>query len=205
SWSRPATRRARPPRSSGSSRTRPPWPRPARTPAPTPARTTWRSAPSASRSSTPARWPRRGQRQRALAALRRGGGARPGAAAARRGRQDVIVAVTGASGGLGRALVRHLIARGHRVRAAVRTPEQAELASALGAEPIEADLRRPETLARLVAGAEVVHHLAAWMGAPAGQAHAVNVEGTRAVAAAAAAAGARRLVHASSMAVYGPV
>ena len=117
----------------------------------------------------------------------------------------MIVAVTGATGGLGRALVRHLIARGHRVRASVRTLEQAELASALGAEPVEADVRRPETLARLVAGAEVVHHLAAWMGAPAGQAHAVNVEGTRAVAAAAAAAGARRLVHASSMAVYGPV
>lgn len=117
----------------------------------------------------------------------------------------MIVAVTGATGGLGRALVRLLVARGHRVRAAVRTPAQAALAEALGAEPVRADLTRPETLAAVVAEAEVVHHLAAWMGRPAGLARAVNVEGTRSLAAAAAAAGVRRLVLASSVAVYGPV
>src|SRR5690606_30409755 len=149
-----------------------------------------------------------------------GGRARPGAGAVRpapgragprarrpagRGRQDVIVAVTGAAGGLGRALVRVLVGSGHQVRAAVRAPAQAELVSALGAEPVEVDVTRPETLPRLVEGAEVVHHLAAWMGRPPGLAEAVNVGGTRAVARACAAAGVRRLVHASSVAVYGPV
>jgi len=117
----------------------------------------------------------------------------------------VIVAVTGAAGGLGRALVRVLVGSGHQVRAAVRAPAQAELVSALGAEPVEVDVTRPETLPRLVEGAEVVHHLAAWMGRPPGLAEAVNVGGTRAVARACAAAGVRRLVHASSVAVYGPV
>lgn len=117
----------------------------------------------------------------------------------------MIVAVTGATGGLGRALVRLLTSAGHGVRAAVRTPAQAELAAALGAEPVQVDLTRPETLPGLVAGAAVVHHLAAWMGRPPGLARAVNVDGTRAVARAAAEAGARRLVLASSIAVYGPV
>src|SRR5690606_32160768 len=48
-------------------------------------------------------------------------------------------------------------------------------------------------------------HLAAWMGSPAGLAEAVNVDGTRALAHAAVSAGVRRMVLASSMAVYGPV
>ncbi len=117
----------------------------------------------------------------------------------------MIVAVTGATGGIGRALVRLLASAGHTVRAAVRTPAQAELAAALGAEPVEVDLTAPETLPGLVAGADVVHHLAAWMGRPPGLAHAVNVAGTSAVARASADAGVRRLVLASSVAVYGPV
>lgn len=117
----------------------------------------------------------------------------------------MIVAVTGASGGVGRALVRLLVEQGHTVRAAVRRPEQEILVESLGAQPFQADLTAPGTLERLVEGADVVHHLAAWMGAPAGQAEAVNVEGTRAVARAAAAAGVKRLVLASTMAVYGPV
>src|SRR5690606_3529187 len=104
---------------------------------------------------------------------RRGGTRRGGAAPAPgRGRQDVIVAVNGATGGIGRALVRLLASAGHAVRAAVRAPAQAVLAAALGAEPVEVDLTAPETLPGLVAGADVVHHLAAWMGRPPGLAHA---------------------------------
>lgn len=117
----------------------------------------------------------------------------------------MIVAVTGATGGVGRALVRLLVEQGHVVRAAVRTPEQAARAESLGAEPVQADLTAPGTLGRLVEGADVVQHLAAWMGSPAGLAEAVNVDGTRALARAAVSAGVRRMVLASSMAVYGPV
>lgn len=117
----------------------------------------------------------------------------------------MIVAVTGATGGVGRALVPLLVASGHVVRAAVRTDEQAGLARQMGAEPVHADLLTPRTLAQLVAGADVVQHLAAWMGSPAGLADQVNVEGTAALARAAADAGVRRLVLASSMAAYGPV
>ncbi len=117
----------------------------------------------------------------------------------------MIVAVTGATGGVGRALVPLLVASGHEVKAAVRTDEQAELAASLGAQPVHADLLRSDTLARLVTDAEVVHHLAAWMGSPAGLADKVNVEGTAALARASAEAGVSRFVLASSMAAYGPV
>src|SRR5690606_10688067 len=149
-----------------------------------------------------------------------GGRARPGAGAVRpapgragprarrpagRGRQDVIVAGTGAAGGLRRALVRVLGGSGHQARAAVRAPAQAERGGGRGAEAVGVDVTRPETVPRLVEGGEVVHHLAAGVGRPPGLAEAVNVGGTRAVARACAAAGVRRLVHASSVAVYGPV
>jgi nucleoside-diphosphate-sugar epimerase len=115
------------------------------------------------------------------------------------------VAVTGAGGGLGRALVAELMARGHRVRAAVRTAQSEAIVVSLGAVPFRADVREPATLAPLFEGVDVVYHLAAWMGAPAGQATAVNVVGTRNVVAAAAMSGVRRVVHASSVAVYGPM
>lgn len=119
-----------------------------------------------------------------------------------------IVAVTGASGGLGRALLRELI-RGDTappgvVRGGVRDQSKGEQVASLGAEPVVCDVTAPATLDALMSGAEVVHHLAAWMGAPAGRAAAVNVEGTRNVLDAAVRNGVRRVVLASSVAVYGP-
>ncbi|HET8984436.1 MAG TPA: SDR family NAD(P)-dependent oxidoreductase, partial [Trueperaceae bacterium] len=115
------------------------------------------------------------------------------------------VAVTGAGGGLGRALVAELITRGHAVRAAVRNDGAEAIVARLGAVPFRADIRQPDTLAPLFEGADVVYHLAAWMGAPAGKATEVNVVGTRNVMAVAGASGVRRVVLASSIAVYGPV
>lgn len=117
----------------------------------------------------------------------------------------MTVAVTGAAGGLGRALVAELVARGLSVRAGVRKAADEAAMLELGAVPVIADVEQPASLERLVAGVDVVYHLAAWMGVPAGKARAVNVEGTRNVIKAAATAGARRVVHASSIAVYGPV
>lgn len=115
------------------------------------------------------------------------------------------MAVTGAGGGLGRALVAELVGRGYAVRAAVRNAASEAVVTGLGAVPFRADVRDGATLAALCEGVDVVYHLAAWMGSPAGQARAVNVDGTRNVIRAAAAGGARRVVLASSVAVYGPV
>lgn len=116
-----------------------------------------------------------------------------------------LTAVTGATGGLGRALTPLLMAAGDRVRALVRDPEAGRRLAGDGIEVVVGDLRDPGCLARLAEGADVVHHLAAWMGSPAGQAAAVNVLGTRALVEAAVAAGVRRVLLASSVAVYGPV
>jgi nucleoside-diphosphate-sugar epimerase len=116
-------------------------------------------------------------------------------------------AITGAAGSLGRALTRRLLVEGQRVRALVRNPRAESELRALGADPVVGDVTDPDSLQRLVAGAQVVHHLAAWTGTPPKRelADAVNVRGTRRVLDAAAAAGVRRVVLASSIAVYGPV
>ncbi len=70
----------------------------------------------------------------------------------------MLALVTGAGGFLGQALVRALAARGDRVRALVRRPEPA--LSLPGVEVALGDATDPGALARAVAGADVVFHLA---------------------------------------------
>ncbi len=118
-----------------------------------------------------------------------------------------VVAVTGASGGIGEATVRRLVAVGANVRGLTRSEAGAERLREAGAEVVQGDLLDAARLQELFRGADLGLHLAAWMGGKGGprEARRVNVDGARAVAAAAGAAGARRLVHVSSVAVYGPV
>jgi nucleoside-diphosphate-sugar epimerase len=106
---------------------------------------------------------------------------------------DRTVLVTGAAGGLGRALVPVLRSRGWRVRALVhRRPVEA------ADEQVGGDLADAATLRRAADGAEAVLHLAA-------RTHArrtadyfeANVEGTRRLLA----AGAPRFVHVSTRAI----
>ncbi len=117
------------------------------------------------------------------------------------------VAVTGAGGSLGKALVRRLLRRGHTVKALVRNETDAARLRELGATPVSGDVRDTEALKALVRGCEVVFHLAAWMGKPFDEklAFAVNVGGATNVVRVAAAAGVRRVALTSSIVVYGPV
>jgi dihydroflavonol-4-reductase len=100
-------------------------------------------------------------------------------------------------------LANALLARGHEVKALARTPAPA-LAEA-GGEVVPGSLDDITALRRLVEGAEVVYHVA---GAIAARSEAdfmrVNGEGTARVAEAARAAGVRRFVYVSSIAVSGP-
>ncbi len=57
------------------------------------------------------------------------------------------ILVTGATGRVGSTLLPLLRERGHRVLAVTRNPGAADALTALGAEPVIADLRTPETLA----------------------------------------------------------
>lgn len=113
------------------------------------------------------------------------------------------ILVTGATGFLGGAAVRRLNASDTRVRALVRSPEKsAWLRTLPNVEIVFGDLTKPDTLRAAAEGCDVVLHTAVAYGDRDGQV-AVNVEGTRNVAKAAAAADVERFVHVSSIAVYG--
>ncbi len=107
------------------------------------------------------------------------------------------VAVTGASGVLGRGLAARLLSEGHDVVGIARhRPESWPSA----AEFVAADIRDAGAVKRALAGADVVAHCA-WANRPGPDAaisDQVNVEGTRNVLAAMAENGARRIVFASS-------
>lgn len=62
-----------------------------------------------------------------------------------------VIAVVGASGRTGRAVVRHLVAAGHQVLAVSRRPREVQ-----GAEPREADATDPRAVAAALSGADAV-------------------------------------------------
>lgn len=112
------------------------------------------------------------------------------------------VAVTGASGFVGGHLVERLIDAGCGVRALChrRRPPRSD-----AIECIEGGLDDAGALARLVEGAEAVVHCGGAVAARRrGDFHRVNAEGTRRLAAAAAAAGAPRFLLISSLAARQP-
>jgi nucleoside-diphosphate-sugar epimerase len=116
----------------------------------------------------------------------------------------VTVLVTGGSGLVGSHVIEALRARGVPVRALAR-PAAAAAVAALGAEPVTGDVTDPAAWQRACAGGVTgIVHSAAIVQQPVPWAmyEAVNVGGTRLAVAAARAAGAR-LVHVSSVAVYG--
>lgn len=112
--------------------------------------------------------------------------------------------VTGGTGMLGSHVIAHLRGEGWAVNALVRAPERAGRVESQGAAPVLGCLEEPQSLIRAARGCDVIFHAAAVIGSG-GDWDAFrrgNVEGTRHVIHAAAAAGAR-LVHVSSTAVYG--
>jgi len=113
------------------------------------------------------------------------------------------IAVTGATGFAGQHVMRTLLAGGHQVRALARNPQR--LAGVGRVEVVAGDLHQPESLGQLVDSVDAVVHLAGAIAARSrAEFHATNVEGTKSLAAAAAAAGVRRIVHVSSLAAREP-
>ena len=113
--------------------------------------------------------------------------------------------IAGATGSLGGRVARMLLERGERVRALVRSTSPARAGAgrhtdpgslrAWGAETVEADLTRPETLQPALEGVDRVFSSAsATKRAASDTLAAVDVQGTAALARAAAAAGVRQLV-----------
>jgi nucleoside-diphosphate-sugar epimerase len=116
--------------------------------------------------------------------------------------------VTGATGFTGGHLARGLAARGTHVRALVRDPARARDLQSARIELVTGDLRDRATLHRAAQGVDVVYHIAA-LYRQAGLAQtvyqAVNADAVGAVIEAAAAGGARRVVHCSTVGVHGDV
>jgi NADH dehydrogenase len=114
-----------------------------------------------------------------------------------------IVTVFGGSGFLGRHVVQALARRGYRVRPAVRRPDLAGFLQPLGmvgqVMPVQANLRFPWSVAKASEGASAIVNLVGIL-APKGRQtfEAVQAEGARAVAEAAAERG-TKLVHVSAI------
>jgi dihydroflavonol-4-reductase len=112
--------------------------------------------------------------------------------------------VTGATGFVGWHVARKLLERGERVRALVRDP--ARLKELDGVEPVEGDLRNPDSLARAVEGCGVVYHVAAdyrlWTRNPQ-EMYRSNVDGTKHLLDAARRSGVERVVYTSTVGCIG--
>jgi len=117
------------------------------------------------------------------------------------------VSVTGATGFIGRALVRRLLAEKHAVKIFARDAEKGEELAAQGAEVIRGDLRHPGAIEHLAEGAELLFHLAARVSGPGTREQYMdaNLGGTERMLSACARQKVRRVVHLSSLAVYGPL
>lgn len=114
--------------------------------------------------------------------------------------------VTGASGFIGSAVVRKLLAQGQSVRVLIRAGSDRRNLDGLPVEVALGDLGSPATLKTATAGCKALYHVAAdyrlWVPKPEPMYHA-NVDGTRALLVAAAEAGVERMVYTSSVAVLG--
>ncbi len=118
--------------------------------------------------------------------------------------QGSTVAVTGATGFVGSHIALTLAARGARVIGVVRTPAKGAWMEAHGVELVRGDLTDRASLIAAFDGADAVVSNAA-LGSGQGELadfERVNCEGVGNVVDTAAAAGARRLVHISTVAVY---
>lgn len=114
--------------------------------------------------------------------------------------ENRLITVIGGTGFLGRYAVQALLKRGARVRIAARDPREGWFLKAQGGlgqtQFVAVDIRKPETVARAVAGSDGVVNL---VGILKGDFDGFHVAGARNVAEAAASAGASSLVHISAI------
>lgn len=120
------------------------------------------------------------------------------------------ILVTGVSGFIGARLARRLVERGDRVVGLLRASSDrsliADLLVAGKLEAVEGDVRDPASVERATPGCDVVVHTAgdvSYWSRDRERQHAINVDGTRNVIAAARKAGVTRFLHTSSVAAVG--
>lgn len=116
------------------------------------------------------------------------------------------ILVTGGTGFIGSAVVRTLVARGAMVRVLARPSSDRRNLEGVGVELVAGDLEDARSLAPALDGCTGLFHVAAdyrlWVPDPDAM-YRANVDGTRGLMKAALAAGVRRIVYTSSVAVLG--
>jgi dihydroflavonol-4-reductase len=126
--------------------------------------------------------------------------------------KSVFILVTGASGQLGRRLVRRLISHGYKLRAHYRSVEKAQRWCPPEAEPVFGDLLTPDWLHGAVKGCDIVIHCAAKVSlrplsgaqrAKSDYMHKINVGGAKAVIEACLSSDVKRLIHISTVGAVG--
>jgi dihydroflavonol-4-reductase len=118
---------------------------------------------------------------------------------------DVTV-VTGGTGFVGGAVVRHLVAAGARVRVLARPRGDRRLLAGLPVEVVDGELTDAPSLSRALARAARLFHVGAFYSLWAADRrlfYDINVEGTRRVLQAAAEAGVSRVVYTSTVGALG--
>lgn len=116
------------------------------------------------------------------------------------------VVVTGGSGVVGAALVRHLVSADEPVSVLCRSERAAQVVRGLGAVPVVGDILDSASLRQAFAGADLIYHVAGrntMCPDDPGELERVNVLGSQNVVRAADIAGCRRVVYTSSAATIG--
>jgi 2-alkyl-3-oxoalkanoate reductase len=118
---------------------------------------------------------------------------------------DRLNVITGATGLLGSHIAEHLRERGERVRALVRQTSDTTFLKQLGVELAFGDLNEPASLPGVLAGADVVYHCAARVGdwGPWRVFQRAIIDATANLLDACRTAGVGRVLHVSSITVYG--
>jgi len=120
---------------------------------------------------------------------------------------DKLNVITGASGLVGSHIAEKLVQRGERVRALVRPSSDTSFLKQLGVELATGELQDGASLRRGVAGASIVYHCAARVGdwGPWHEYEEQTVHGTRNLVEACVSEQVGRILHVSSVSVYGHV
>src|SRR5256714_15076597 len=114
--------------------------------------------------------------------------------------------ITGASGFIGANLVHELVARGHHVKALLRSESDLRGLAGANFERVPGDVSEPDKLKQAMAGCDWCFHVAAsyhlWL-RDYRPMYAANVDGTRNVLNAAASVGCSRIVYTSTVGCIG--
>ncbi|MGD9852696.1 MAG: hopanoid-associated sugar epimerase [Nitrospirales bacterium] len=116
------------------------------------------------------------------------------------------ILITGATGFIGAAVARAVLAHGDAVRVLVRSTSQTKNLDGLPVEPVQGDLQDPASLQTALKGCEGLYHVAAhyalWDQDPQ-TFYRINVDGTRNLMLAAGEAGVKRIVYTSTIGTIG--